>query len=83
MPGMQRLKVTSSDLLPEIDDPLVCNWAQYKGLWHTECHFFLTTTEDNKINYTFEEQPFDGVCPNCERRVEVIDRHFGRKAAKK
>jgi hypothetical protein len=57
----------------------VCKWALYKGLWHTECHCFLTTTDVGDLNYTFWEIPLNGACPNCERQVLTIDMQFGRK----
>jgi hypothetical protein len=53
-------------------------WAIHKGLWHTGCCFFLTMTEDSKLNYTFVEIPFNRICPECDKEIEVIERQFGR-----
>jgi rubredoxin len=61
---------------------LACQWAAYKGLFHTECNSFLTTTICGEVNYTFEEIPIDGNCPNCGRTVNVIERQFGRKGSR-
>jgi hypothetical protein len=59
-----------------------CKWAQYKGLWHTECNDFLTTTIGGEFNYTYEEIPFYGHCPSCGKEIEVIRRNFGCKPPK-
>ena len=58
-----------------------CKWALYKGLWHTECNDFLTTTIYGEMNYTFYDIPFDGICPDCGKPVEAIERRFGRRKA--
>jgi hypothetical protein len=56
-----------------------CQWAIYKGLWHTECNSFLTTTINGEQTYTFESIPFDFRCPGCGKGIEIIERKFGRK----
>lgn len=55
-----------------------CKWAFYMGLWHVECNSFLTTTIDGDLNYTFEEIPFDNVCPSCGGQIVETERKFGR-----
>lgn len=67
------------DLLPELHSPVICGWAFYKGIWHTDCNSYLTTTIKGDLNYTFEEIPHDLICPNCKRRIEQTERQFGRK----
>jgi hypothetical protein len=56
----------------------VCEWALYKDVWHSECHFFLTSTIDAKLFYTHTDIPIDYICPDCEREIVVIERKFGR-----
>jgi len=61
----------------------VCRWAFYKGLWHTECNCYLTTTTQGPIkNYTKADLPWDLVCPDCGVTVVVIERGFGRQVNK-
>jgi hypothetical protein len=65
-----------------MDELKACKWAFYKGLWHLECNSFLTTTMYGELNYTFEEIPESYTCPNCAKKIEIIDRQFGRKEPK-
>ena len=56
-----------------------CSWALYKGLWHTQCSHFYTTTDGGELNYTFEEIPPSRRCPRCGEQIEVVERQFGRR----
>jgi hypothetical protein len=59
-----------------------CGWALYKGLYHLECNSFLTTTDCGGLTYASDEMPYDGICHNCGKPIEVIERKFGRQGGR-
>lgn len=56
-----------------------CQWAFYKGLFHSACCHFLTTSDGGGMVYTHDEIPDDMVCTWCGLQIEQIDRKFGRR----
>jgi hypothetical protein len=56
-----------------------CDWANYKGLWHRGCCFFLTTTLCSTLNYIADYIPDDGKCPECGKEIRQVEKRFGRE----
>lgn len=64
-----------------------CKWSIYKGLWYQECNGFKTTTLGYTTKgglcsydrvYATDELPWDFICPECGKAIEIADRRFGR-----
>jgi hypothetical protein len=56
-----------------------CEWVLYKGLYHLECHSFLTTTACGELTYAEFDAPYDGLCTSCGNEIKISERGLNAK----